>query len=243
MLIIDSLAYRSRFRTVHPGKKVLAAGILLILSVTAQSIALGILMSVSLGILSVWGGGTPLKLYIRLLRVPLIFIGLSLAAILINVGLEPAAGLSVSLGPVYVSLQAGGIYRGAKLAAGAFGAVSALYFLALSTPLTDIFYVLEKIKCPYLIIELMLLIYRFLFLLWFIAVEMNRAAESRLGNVDLKTAVRTSGQMFAALFIRALRRSSAIYDAMESRGYDGRIRVLPGRWADRRKRQDGDRDE
>ena len=32
--------------------------------------------------------------------------------------------------------------------------------------------------------------------------------------------------MGAGLFIRALRRSNALYDAMESRCYDGKIKVL-----------------
>ena len=267
MLIIDSLAYASRFRSVHPGKKVFVAVSLLILAVALQSITVGILLVVGMGILSIWGGGTPFRLYVRLLKIPLVFIGLSLIAIVVNVvpgaaagtslGLGPSAGyaassglgvdagfgISVSLGSIALSITADGVYRGAKLAASAFGAVSCLYFLALSTPLTDIFYVLEKLKCPFLIIELMLLIYRFVFILWSVAGELGKAADSRLGNLDFKTAVRTSGQMFATLFIRALKRSSAIYDAMESRGYNGRINVLPGFRKKDRKKRDGEEHE
>ena len=261
MRLIDSLAYASRFRSVHPGKKVLMTVLLLILAVTLQSITVGILLVVGMGILSVWGGGTPIRLYVRLLRIPLVFIGLSLIAIVVNVVPVTSAGMSFGLGPsagyvaseglgaytefgsIALSITAEGLYRGVKLAACAFGAVSCRYFLALSTPLTDIFYVLEKGKCPFLIIELMLLIYRFVFILWSVAGELGKAADSRLGNKDFKTAVRTSGQMFATLFIRALKRSSAIYDAMESRGYNGRINVLPGFWPKDRKKRDGEEHE
>lgn len=235
MMMIDSLAYASRFRTVHPGKKVLLMVLLLIPAVTLQSIFLGVALAVGLGALSVWGGGTPLRLYVRLLRIPIFFILMSLIAIVVNVTAEPAHGAVIPLGPVYFSVTAEGMFRGAKLAFRALGAVSCMYFLALSTPLTDIFYVLEKIKCPFLIIELMLLIYRFIFLLWSIAGELAKASDSRLGNVNFRTAIHTSGQLFATLFIRALKRSSAIYDAMESRGYHGRIHVLPGFQAGNRK--------
>lgn len=228
MLIIDSLAYASRFRTIHPGKKVLMTMFLLIVAVTLQSVALGLALTVLMGALSVWGGGTPLRLYLRLLKIPLFFILLSLAAIVVNVSAEPAQGATVRFGPVFLAVSQEGISRGIRLAASAFGAVSCLYFLALSTPLTDMFYVLEKIKCPFLIIELMLLIYRFIFLLWEIAGELSKAADGRLGNANFKTSVRTAGQVLATLFIRALKRSSAVYDAMESRGYNGRIHVLPG---------------
>lgn len=244
MRIIDSLAYASRFRTVHPGKKVFAAGVLLLLAVTLQSIPFGLVLTAAMGALSIWGGGTPFRLYVRLMKVPMFFIILSLVAIIVTVTMEPVdGGAFLRLGPVYLCVSAEGLLRGAKLAVSAFGAVSCLYFLALSTPLTDLFYVLEKIKCPYLIIELMLLIYRFVFLLWSIAVELGKAAEGRMGNVNFKTSVRTSGQMLATLLIRALKRSSAIYDAMESRGYNGRIHVLPGFRAEAAKKRDGEKHE
>lgn len=245
MLIIDSLAYASRFRSVHPGKKVFITVLLLVLAVTLQSAAFGLALAAGMGALSVWGGGTPFRLYVRLLKIPMFFILLSLIAIVVNVvpgaaDMAASSGISARLGSITLMITTDGLCRGAGLAASAFGAVSCLYFLALSTPLTDIFYVLEKIKCPFLIIELMLLIYRFIFLLWAVAGELTKAADSRLGNINFKTSVRTSGQMFATLFIRALKRSSAIYDAMESRGYHGRINVLPGFRAKDGKKRDGE---
>lgn len=231
MLIIDDLAYASRFRTIHPGKKMAATGLLLLLAVILQSMVLGVALTGIMGACSIWGGGTPGRIYVRLLKLPLLFIGLSLLAIVAQVTAAPEAGAVLCLGPaggLYLTVSAEGLYRGVRLSCSALGAVSCMYFLALSTPLTDIIYVMEKLRCPCLIIELMLLIYRFVFLLWQIAGELQKAADSRMGTVNLRTSIRTSGQMFATLFIRALKRSSAIYDAMESRGYDGTIRVLPG---------------
>ena len=52
------------------------------------------------------------------------------------------------------------------------------------------------------------------------------AQESRLGNRNFRTRIRSFGGMGAALFVLALKRANALYDAMESRCYDGRIRVL-----------------
>ena len=50
--------------------------------------------------------------------------------------------------------------------------------------------------------------------------------KSRLGNRDLKTSLKSFGSMVSVLFIRALKKSGALYDAMEARCYDGTIRVL-----------------
>ena len=92
--------------------------------------------------------------------------------------------------------------------------------------MTDIMGVLAKLHLPSFFIELMLLIYRFIFVLLETASAILTAQESRLGNRDFRTSVRSFGGMCTALFVLALKKSNALYDAMESRCYDGRIRVL-----------------
>ena len=71
-----------------------------------------------------------------------------------------------------------------------------------------------------------MLIYRFIFLLSATASAISTAQEARLGNRTFRTRVRAFGGMASAVFILAIRRSGAVYDAMESRCYDGEIRVL-----------------
>ena len=56
------------------------------------------------------------------------------------------------------------------------------------------------------------------------------AQKARLGNRDLKTSIQSFGQMASVVFVRALKQSDALYNAMESRCYDGEIRVLSGEY-------------
>ena len=91
----------------------------------------------------------------------------------------------------------------------------------------DILNVLRRIHCPRLILELMLLIYRFIFVLFEISSAIRTAQNSRLGNRDYRTSMKSLQRpWFSALFIRAMKKSNALYDAMESRCYDGTIHVL-----------------
>ena len=108
----------------------------------------------------------------------------------------------------------------------ALASVSCLYFFSFSTPVTDFIHVLQKLHCPRLIIELMLLIYRFIFILMEISSAITTAQNSRLGNKDFITSCKSFGFMASALLIRAIKKSNLLYDAMESRCYDGTIRVL-----------------
>ena len=77
---------------------------------------------------------------------------------------------------------------------------------------------------------LMLLTYRFIFILMEGASAIMTAQKARLGNRDLKTSIQSFGQMASVVFVRALKQSDALYNAMESRCYDGEIRVLSGEY-------------
>ena len=108
----------------------------------------------------------------------------------------------------------------------AMASVSCLYFLTLTTPMTDILMVLKRIHCPYLIIELMMLIYRFIFVLLDIAYQLRISQICRLGNKDRRTSWESIGGLMAVLLVRAMSRANDLYDAMESRCYNGVISVL-----------------
>ena len=72
----------------------------------------------------------------------------------------------------------------------------------------------------------MLLIYRAIFVLLDISDAIQTSQNCRLGNRNFRSKLSCMGQMLSVLLVRAMRRSSALYDSMESRLYDGQIRVL-----------------
>lgn len=84
-------------------------------------------------------------------------------------------------------------------------------------------------------IELMLLIYRFIFVLSDIASAISASQAARLGNKNFSTSCKSFGALGSVLFIRAFAKSSRLYDAMESRCYDGTIRVLQEQYPPRKK--------
>ena len=93
----------------------------------------------------------------------------------------------------------------------ALGAVSCLYFLSFTTPMPDILQVLEKLHCPKLLMELMLLIYRFIFVLLDTASALSTSQNCRLGNRDYKTSLKSFGMLGSVLMIRAVERSNRLY--------------------------------
>lgn len=226
MIVIDKLCYRSGLRYVNPGEKLAFAVVTLLICVVSRSLVVaGIVFAVN-GFLTVKKGGVGAKKYVRLLALPFTFLILSTLAIMVNISTIPLDAYAIPLGSFFITSSRDSLLFGLQLIGTAMGGVSCLYFLSLSTTMTDLLSVLSRLHCPQLLIELILLIYRFIFILLETAWAITIAQKSRLGNRDFRTSAKSFGKMGAALLLRAFKRSNGFYNAMEARCYDGRIQVL-----------------
>lgn len=226
MLLIDKLSYQSKLRYVNASEKLVYALLTLVLCVLSRSVKVAVLVFAVNGVLTVGKGGIPFFRYIKLLMIPLAFLAAGTVAVMINVSRIPMDAFALPAGEWYITGSCEGIRRGLSLCVTALSAVSSLYFLSLNTVMTDILCACRKLHFPSLLTELMLLIYRFIFVLFETASSITVSQQSRLGNRSFKTRIRSFGKLGSSLFILALKRSGALYDAMESRCYDGSIRVL-----------------
>ena len=211
MLLIDKLCYQSNLRYVNAGEKFIYAILTLCMCVVSRSIPLAVLVLAVNSYLIVGRGGIAFFRYRNLMLIPLVFLLLSTLAIIVNISGTPLDAFALPLGNLYITGSFQSLRRGLQLILTAMASVSCLYFLALSTPMTDILNELRKLRIPALLLELMMLTYRFIFVLLEIA---------------SKTSLKSFGSMVSVLFIRSLKKSGALYDAMEARCYDGTIRVL-----------------
>lgn len=226
MIVIDKLCYQSGLRHVNAGEKFAFAMITLLLCVVSRSIACACIVLAATGILTVWKGGIPVFRYLKLMTVPLAFLLLSTLAIIIDVSKTRQDFLALPLGDWYVGVTFSSFFYALQLIGTALAAVSCLYFLSLSTPMPDILNVLRAIHCPTLLCELMLLIYRFIFILMEVASAITISQHSRLGNRNYRTSLKSFSALASVLLLRSFKRANALYDAMEARCYDGTIRVL-----------------
>ena len=98
--------------------------------------------------------------------------------------------------------------------------------MTLTTPLTELVSVLRKIHMPKLIVELMNMIYRYIFIMLETYTKLKNSAESRLGYCDFRTSCYSFGNIASNLFIVSLKKANAYYNALEARCYDGELRFL-----------------
>lgn len=226
MLAIDRLSYQSRLRYVNTGEKFAFSVITLCLCVAGRSILLSLYIFFTVSLLTVLKGGVPLSRYLSLLAVPLAFLVMNAAVLGLSIRREPLELFSFSLGGWCLTAGRDTVFYALRVFLTAMAGVSCLYFLSLSTPMTDLVVYLRRLGLPGLIAELMLLIYRFIFVLLECAHAIAVSQDARLGNRDFKTSLLSFSALVSSLFVRAVNRSGILYDAMESRCYDGVLDVL-----------------
>ena len=226
MITIDKLCYASRLRNKNGTVKFAYAIVTLLICVISRSAEAAAAVLVVNCYLTVRKGGVSARRYLHFMMVPLIFLMLSTLAILFHFSTVPMDLLAIPIGSRYLTAGTAGLFYVLQLILTALSSVSCLYFLSMTTPMPDILNVLHKLHCPGLLGELMLLIYRYIFVLMDTAANIRISQQSRLGNRDYVTAVKSFGALGSVLMIRAISRSKALYDAMEARCYDGTIQVL-----------------
>ena len=221
MVVMDKIAYTSKLFGVSP---VLKAG--LALSALVFTIAVGenifsVMVFVFMSFLCTVVSGLSLRRYAKLCLIPFWFLLLGAVTIAISVS-EVAGGLLCA--PFfgnYIMLTNEGLLQALNMFLKSLAGVSCLYFLYVTTPVSALLGLLDKIHTPKLMTELMMMIYRFIFILINMAEQMLTAQQARLGSSSYRASFRSFSVLASSLFVCAFQKSEQIYNSMESRGYSG----------------------
>lgn len=226
IVAIDQYAQHSRLSAWNPTFKTVSALVLLVLCVCSHSPWPPLAMFFVMLVLTVAVGGLEMDHYLSLIALPAVFLLLSGIVLLWEYGPSADGVWNIAFWHGWLSVTVENQVRARLVMARAFGAVSCLYFLSLSTPMSELISVARKAHIPSIVLELAVLIYRYIFILLSTYRTMKDAAASRLGFDGYRQGIATTGKIYGNLLARSFRRAEACLDAMESRCYDGEIRFL-----------------
>jgi cobalt/nickel transport system permease protein len=123
-------------------------------------------------------------------------------------------------------VHGGGLERGLDLAARIGGGMAVLLCFALSTPLPELMRAARFFRCPAVLVELTLIMYRYIFLLLEEGVRIRVAQRSRLGFVNSRAGLRSTGILGGMLVLRTYDRAERSFAAMRCRGYQGALTAV-----------------
>lgn len=234
-LQIDTLAYTNKLRRLPPEQKLLFAIALLVLTYVAQ-VPVQLLIALWMGIWTVVYARIPASIYLKLMSIPAGFWLSSMPALIISgvatancteVQTDVWKGLTV--GGYYLYLSSHGMQQAGELLARAIASTSCLYFVMLTVPFIELLEILRRLRCPPLLTDLLLLMYRFIFTLLRTANELWTAQQSRNGYRTWKSSMNSLGILVGQLLQRTLMNYRQISLSLASRGFSGEFRVWHSR--------------
>ncbi|NLX50131.1 MAG: cobalt ECF transporter T component CbiQ [Methanospirillum sp.] len=132
---------------------------------------------------------------------------------------QPLSWLSLSVTPESID-------RGFLVFCRTLGGMASLIFIALTTPMTDLFGVMRQCRLPAVLVELVMIIYQTIFLLLDHLVLIYRAQLMRLGYSSPGEWIRSFSTLAGAGFIGAWNAGEDLIRAREMRCYDGKLVIL-----------------
>lgn len=221
---LDNYAHSNNLRDANTYFKVLFAILTMIMSLISTSPVIPLIIAFFMSFLIIFEAKIPWKFYLKfLLIVPISFglITFIFMSIFFGVGSHV-----LELGIFNLAVTSDGFNLGFLVFARMLGGFSCLAFLALTTPMNKLFSVLENFKIPQIVLELAMLMYRYIFVFLDEAINMYHSQETRLGYSNMKKTYKSMGMLASNLFIKTWVKGEQAYMAMESRCYDGSIKIM-----------------
>lgn len=184
---------------------------------------------VGLSLLAITASGVRLRSFLRRMAVPGMLAVIALVTQLFWYPEGEIAG-TISMFGTDMVLHHGALVRGVELGSRILGGMSVLLFFSLTTPLPEMMRAAHFFRCPSVLVELALIMYRYIFLMFEEAARIRAAQKSRLGYVSFRNTLRSLSTLGGMLILRSYDRAERSFAAMRCRGYRGVLTaVVPGR--------------
>jgi cobalt/nickel transport system permease protein len=223
---LENVAQENGLVSVSPYVK-LAVGLgAILLTLISPTWVIPLFIAVTLGMAVLLLARIDPHLYAHLLAAPLLFAVLSVAAVILVTGggtvywaWQPVPGFALSI-------TSGSVSQGLLVFSRVLGGMSALFFIALTTPMTELFIVMRRCRVPLALVNLTMFVYRSIFILTDQVDQVMSAQRMRLGYSSAREAVASFGNLCGASFIASWECGEDLIRAMDARCYDGRFAML-----------------
>ncbi len=218
MSIIDITANTNKLTHIDYKIKMMVGIILLTISLIVNNayIQLGIIIGVLI-ILIMIARISP-KIILRVYKMPLGFILLSVIVMMVGFSNDTSIFHNeFKIGSVYIGITKPGFANAIKTLFRTFSAISSTLFIALTTPLNQQIKGFKLIRIPDVVIQQMVLIYRFISVFFNEMHEMEDAIKLRTGYKKRSLWLRSSAVLASSLFMRIMKSFDDWKNALELR--------------------------
>lgn len=223
MFLIDHYAYQNRLKS-RPVQVKLGL-YLLFLGISFSGIKLlQLIFIVFLIPITAYLARLPLKLYLKWLGRLSLFIGLSLITIMLTYcSQETELLIGLAFGKGYLGISNASLQQAAKSSLQIYGSLVSTYFLMLTVPFVQLLHYFRRLKLPDLLIELIVLIYRFIFLVCHDYSIIKETLELKGAFYHYRTRCQALARLANTLFLKIITEQEQMNQvlALKGQGFEG----------------------
>lgn len=225
MQSLDALSYQSRWRQRDPRAKFALYVLMMVLAMSlppaGQAALLIIIAAFTCWLLRV----SPLR-YLKWLLIPFSFLAVGLVAIIISFARQPDVLMwSIQLGKYWVGLDPAGIATANLTFWRSMAALAATFWFMLNMPFEQLIKLMKHGRIPLVLIEQILLTWRFIFIFLEEAAVIYHAQSLRFGYRNLRTGYRSLAMLVTMLFSRVMMRYQQMSVALDVKLYQGNFHI------------------
>ncbi|QZN93094.1 cobalt ECF transporter T component CbiQ [Limosilactobacillus panis] len=225
MLSIDKYAYENRIVTWSPKLKAL----LWLLGIALAFQPLQWLKAATLVLVAaatVYLTKVSLKRYISWFYAIIPFVLLSIIGIVVTIsGNRGSIIWPIKIGNVYLGMARVMIPQASRMALQCMTAIVCTYWFALTTPFIQILQVLKATHLPRVMIEVTMLMYRFIFIFIDAFEQIHRAQKLRFGYDTFGLMIHSSGILTKMLFEQVIVNYEMMTKALDAKLYNGEFYI------------------
>ena len=204
-MIIDDYAYKNKLSKVNPNMKFAIGMLLLILSLINPYNYISLIIIAIMSLVIVGIAKIELKDYIHFIKIPLVFLIISIIMILLTFSKDKEVLLySIKIGSLYIGVSNESIISSTHLFFRALSCLTCIYFIMLTTPFNQLIFVFKKLHLPDIVLEISMLMYRFIFIFMEEVADIRKSQELRFGYINLKNGYNSFGLLVNMLFKRMM---------------------------------------
>ena len=223
--LLDDYAQSNALRDKNPRLKIFLGLGAILLSVFSATPIAPLIIALTMSLITVKLARIPWRFYSTLLLLPLSFAILSAVVVAFMTGTGDQI-LAINLFGFNLDICRDGANLAMLLIGRTFGGMCSLFFIALTTPMIEIFSDLKSLRVPETVIDLSMMIYRYIFVFLDQATIIHNAQVMRLGDAGIKKSLTSFSMLSSVLFLRAWEQGERLIIAMDARCYSGKLNIM-----------------
>ena len=228
MLLIDKYAYTNRLSNTNPKIKMGIALIFLIVSMITHNILILLSIIFLMSTAIVFIAKVDFKIY--LLRRPIYFLIIGVITNIINISFESDSMVhSFKVLNIYIGVSSKSLESSKYILIRSISCLTCIYFFVLTTPFNQVLYLLKKLNISDAVVEISMLIYRFIFIFLEELIDIKKSQELRFGYINLKTSYKSIGILGSLLFKRLIKKYEDMSISLDMKLYDGKFHIVGDR--------------